>query len=163
MDEIKKILAPADLSSLSKAGVAYALKIGASSRDAEVIIYNVITVEETPFPHAVSEWVESHLTLPKVKKTLAERQKQLATFVAENFAEFLARTRIRQDVEIGVPYKKILEKAARERADMIVMCSHGGTGLLHMLIGSVTEQVVRRALCPVLTVPAREVKPPEES
>jgi universal stress protein A len=161
VDEIKKILAPADLSNPSKAGVAYALKIGASSREAEVIIYNVIPVEETPFPHAVGEWVDSHLALPKVKKTLAQRQKQLASFVAENFAEFLTKTRVRQEVEIGVPYKKILEKAAREAADMIVMCSHGRTGLLHMLIGSVTEQVVRRALCPVLTVPARELKPRE--
>jgi universal stress protein A len=163
MDEIKKILAPADLSNLSKAGVAYAFRIAASSKEAEVIIYNVITVEETPFPHAVGEWVDSHLALPQVKETLGERRRQLASFIEENFAEFITKARIRQEVEIGVPYKKILEKAAAEAADMIVMCSHGRTGLLHMLIGSVTEQVVRRALCPVLTVPAaRQSKPTAE-
>jgi universal stress protein A len=154
MDKIRKILAPADLSPLSKAGLAYALDIARSSKDAEVIVYHVITVDETPYPHAVGEWVDTHLDLPQVQKLLHERKQHLASFVAENFAEFIEKLRIRQEVEIGVPYKKILEKAALEAVDMIVMCSHGRTGLLHILIGSVTEQVVRRALCPVLTVRA---------
>ncbi len=159
MDNIKKILAPADLSNLSTVGVRRALEIASSSEGAEVIIYNVITLEETPYPHAVVEWVASHVEGPQIRKTLEERKRLLANFVGENFADFIPKIKIREEIEIGVPYKKIVEKAVGEGVDMIVMCTHGRTGLLHMLIGSVTEQVVRRAPCAVLSVPpAKEVK-----
>lgn len=158
MNAVKRILAPADLSNLSTVGVCRALEIADSSEGAEVIIYNVITLEETPYPHAVVEWVASQAEFSPVRETVEERRTLLAQFVVRNFADLISKIKIREEVEIGVPYKKIVEKAAAERVDMIVMCTHGRTGLLHMLIGSVTEQVVRRALCPVLSVP-----PPREA
>jgi universal stress protein A len=152
MYKIKKILAPVDLSKLSKLGLSYALEI-ANSQEAEVVIYNTITVEETPFPQGDEEWVATQTELPKVKKTLDRRKKQLERFVADEFADFSNNKRVRLEVEIGTPYKKIVEKAKQEGVDMIVMSTHGRTGVLHMLIGSVTERVVRRAPCPVLAVP----------
>jgi nucleotide-binding universal stress UspA family protein len=152
MEKTKKILAPADLSTLSKVGVRYALEF-ARSQGGEVIIYNVITAEETPFPQAIEEWVAKQADLPQLRKTVEERKERLAEFMRENFADHLAAITVREDVEIGTPYKRIVEKATKEGADMIVMCTHGRTGLLHMLIGSVTEQVVRRAPCAVLSIP----------
>jgi Universal stress protein family len=65
---------------------------------------------------------------------------------------------VRHDVGFGVPYEKIVEKAAEENADLIVMSTHGWSGLFHALIGSVTEKVVRLASCPVLSI-----RPLEES
>ncbi len=53
---------------------------------------------------------------------------------------------------IGSPAHAILEMADRENADLIVMATHGRTGLFRMLMGSVAEEVVRKAKCPVLTV-----------
>jgi nucleotide-binding universal stress UspA family protein len=153
--KIKKVLAPVDLSSLSKLGVRYALEI-ANSQDAEVVIYNVLTVEETPFPQGAEEWVAKQTDVPKVKKTLERRSKQLERFVADEFASFTSNNRVRLEIEIGTPYKKIVEKAKQEGVDMIVMSTHGRTGVMHMLIGSVTERVVRRAPCPVLAVPPPE-------
>lgn len=155
MFKIKKVLAPVDLSSLSKLGVRYALEI-ANSQDAEVVIYNVLTVEETPFPQGAEEWVAKQTDVPKVKKTLERRSKQLERFVADEFASFTSNNRVRLEIEIGTPYKKIVEKAKQEGVDMIVMSTHGRTGVMHMLIGSVTERVVRRAPCPVLAVPPPE-------
>jgi len=157
MENIRKILAPVDLSSLSKEGVRCALQI-ARWQGAEVVVYNVITVEETPFPQGDEEWVAGQADRPRVKKTMDERKKLLARFVQENFGDMLPDLKIRREVEIGTPYKKIVEKAAQEGVDMIIMSTHGRTGLMHMLIGSVTEKVVRRAPCPVLSVP-----PPEKS
>jgi nucleotide-binding universal stress UspA family protein len=52
----------------------------------------------------------------------------------------------------GDPAEEILRLAERERADLIVMSTHGRTGLSRMLMGSVAESVVRRAPCPVLTL-----------
>lgn len=157
MEQIKKILAPVDLSNLSKAGLRYALDM-AQPQGAEVIIYNVITVEETPFPQGDEAWVASQTEVPKMKKTLEERRRLLDAFVAESLGGLMATTPLRQQVEIGTPYRKIINKATEEDVDMIVMSTHGRTGLLHMLIGSVTEKVVRRAPCPVLAVPPPKSK-----
>ncbi len=157
MGNVKKILAPVDLSKLSMIGVRRALEIAVSSDGAEVIIYHVIPLEETPYPHAAEEWLASHLELSEIRKAIDKRKMMLARFVGETPADMTRKMRMRQEVEIGVPYKKIVEKAIEKEVDMIVMCTHGRTGLFHMLIGSVTEQVVRRAPCAVLSVPpARE-------
>jgi nucleotide-binding universal stress UspA family protein len=153
MDRFKKILAPVDLSILSKTGVSYALEIAMSTAGGEVLVYNVIPPGETPYPQAAAKWFATHLDLPQLRKTLAERQQLLANFLEENFAESIANVRIRQEVGIGIPHRKILEKASAENVDVIVICTHGRTGLRRMLIGSVSQQIVRRAPCPVLTVP----------
>ena len=152
MNKIKKILAPSDLSNLSKAGVRCALEM-AGREGAEVIVYNVIAVAESPFPNADEEWVASQVQHRMVKKALEDRKRLLATFVEKDFTDIITKIKIRQEVDIGIPYKKIVEKAVEEGVDLIVICTHGRTGLLHMLIGSVTEKVVRLASCPVLSVP----------
>lgn len=56
----------------------------------------------------------------------------------------------------GRPDEVILELARREGTDLIVMGTHGRTGLSHVLLGSVAERVLRRAECPVMTVPPVE-------
>lgn len=53
----------------------------------------------------------------------------------------------------GVPSHRITETAQEQQVDLIVMGTHGRTGLRHMLIGSVAERVVRHASCPVMVVP----------
>jgi nucleotide-binding universal stress UspA family protein len=67
-------------------------------------------------------------------------------------------------IEIGNPIQKILHSAAETGCDLIVMGTHGRTGLHHVLMGSVAEQVVRKAPCPVLTVkkPLRHEPPSGE-
>jgi nucleotide-binding universal stress UspA family protein len=55
-------------------------------------------------------------------------------------------------VEVGPAAEKIIEAAKDKDADMIVMATHGRTGLSHALMGSVAEKVVRQSLCPVLTI-----------
>jgi hypothetical protein len=56
---------------------------------------------------------------------------------------------------MGAPATRIVEEAQQGAYDLIVMGTHGRTGLSHMLIGSVAERVVRTSGCPVLTVPAK--------
>ena len=58
---------------------------------------------------------------------------------------------------MGSPSLKIVETAEAEHVDLIVMATHGRTGLSHLMVGSVAERVVRTAPCPVLTIrPAAE-------
>jgi universal stress protein A len=56
------------------------------------------------------------------------------------------------EVATGPAYLAITELARRHEADLIVVATHGRTGVLHLLLGSVAERVVRTATCPVLTV-----------
>jgi nucleotide-binding universal stress UspA family protein len=60
--------------------------------------------------------------------------------------------RVRAFVRSGDPRSQILDHAAREGVDLIVMGTHGRTGAAHLFLGSVAERVVRAASCPVLTV-----------
>ncbi len=59
---------------------------------------------------------------------------------------------VRTRVRVGKPYQVIAHEARGRKADVIVMGTHGHTGVARMLIGSVAERVVRIATCPVLTV-----------
>jgi universal stress protein A len=149
MEKVKRILAPTDFSDLSRAGLGYALEM-ARNLNAEVIVQHVIPVGE--------DWFSQHKEFSPVRNLLAEQQRLLDQFLRDNFAESINLVEIRQKVEVGVPHANIVDMAAREEVDMIVMSTHGRTGLRHMLLGSVTEKVVSRASCPVLVIPAIDRK-----
>jgi nucleotide-binding universal stress UspA family protein len=87
-----------------------------------------------------------------------EREKQLDEFLRKHHLE-AKNVKIRREVVVGIPYEKILVKAAEEKVDAIVMATHGRSGLAHAFLGSVAEKVVRLAQCPVLTIrPAANVE-----
>ena len=109
----------------------YALEL-ARGWGAEVTVYHVANAAELASYKAYS-----------MEDLLNKHRKTLGQFLNDNFAELLPLVEVRQKVEIGSPATNILEEAEREGSDLIVMSTHGRTGLAHMLMGSVTEQVVR--------------------
>lgn len=141
--KIKKILAPTDLSEPSRAGVRLALNLAKSKR-AEVLIYHVIGASE--------EWLARHDDFYSPNQLIEKHKRILARFLKASFGDSLAELSVRQEVDFGVPYEMIVAKANKEKADLIVMSTHGWSGLLHAVNGSVTEKVVRTASCPVLSV-----------
>ena len=154
MEKKKRILAPTDLSELSEVGVRSALEM-ARTRGAEVIVYHVIGYAE------INVHDEAFYSKSLAELLLKERKRLLAKFLRESFADIIPQVTIRQEVEVGVPHKRIVEKAAEEGAELIVMSTHGRTGLLHMLVGSVTEKVVQWSACPVLSI--RPMKEPRRT
>lgn len=160
MKKLRKILAPTDLSPLSCAGVRYALEL-ARSEGAEVIVYHVIGHEEAG-PYYIGyplEWLCSR-AFRLARDLRARHQALLDNYLRENFSELISEARIRREVEVGIPYKRIVEKAAEEEAGLIVMSTHGKTGLPHIMVGSVTQNVLRYAPCPVLSVrPPQHARP----
>ncbi len=74
----------------------------------------------------------------------------------------LARHPVELRVLIGTPFERIVETATGERIDLVVMGTHGRTGLSHWVTGSIAERVVRLAPCPVLTVKDRAHQPPSD-
>ena len=63
-----------------------------------------------------------------------------------------SQVEVTRRVVVGIPYRKIVDLAEEEKSDLIVMTTHGRTGLSHLVMGSVTEKIVRTAPCPVLTI-----------
>jgi nucleotide-binding universal stress UspA family protein len=134
----KKILAPTDFSELSAGGVRYAYQL-ARDVGAELLVLNVVLLDETN----------------TINKNEIEKHKQrLDEFVSDKIADAASHVRVRKLVDAGQPYGAILDCADNEQVDLIVMCSHGRTGLSRALIGSVTDKLLRAASCPVLVVPA---------
>ena len=149
MKKFTKIIAPTDLSELSCLGLRYALEL-AREQSAEIIVLHVIPIGE--------DWLSTREESAPVRDLMAKERAALDNFLREKFAEFFNLIELRQRVEVGGPYANIAELAEREGADLIVMSTHGRTGLDHMLMGSVTEKVVARAPCPVLSIPAMSRK-----
>lgn len=76
-------------------------------------------------------------------------KKELESFIAQHLESGLHVTPV---VRVGVPADEIVNFARDERMDIIIMATHGRTGLRHIVMGSVAEKVVRSAAVPVLTV-----------
>ena len=147
MAEMKKILAPTDFSELSKLGIRHALEM-ARDISAEVIVYHAVDVG--------GEWKAMRTELGSSHDVIESNRRVLDKFLGDHFADCIDLVEVRQVVEFGAPHKNIVEIAEKENVDMIVMSTHGRTGIDHVILGSVTEKVVARAPCPVLVVPRRE-------
>lgn len=152
MNKIKKILAPTDLSRLSGVGVRYALDLAKES-GAEVIVYHVVSTDEITHSRRGSDDATGGDYSSRSPQLLLERHKQaLARFLDESCADLLPRVTVHPKVDFGRPERSIIDESRRDAVDMIVISTHGRTGLSHILLGSVTEKVVREASCPVLSI-----------
>ena len=139
---IKKILAPTDFSDLSAKGVRYACRL-AKEVGAQLILINVVLLDE-------SNIIDKH--------EMGQHKQRLDEFITRIAADVGGELKIRKVVDAGQPYGTILSCAEKERVDLIVMSSHGRTGLSRMLIGSVTDKVLRGSPFPVLVVPSGQEK-----
>lgn len=153
MEKIKKILAPTDFSELSQVGVRYALNL-AKGFGAEVTLYHVVSYEElVHYGETMKEDSVGSITFHPRDSVLEKYQLALHRFLEERFSDLIRSVKILEMVELGTPDLNIVEQAKKDGADLIVISTHGRSGLSHMLLGSVTEKVVRHAPCPVLSIP----------
>ena len=152
MNRMKKILAPTDFSEHSRAGVGYALKL-ARELGAEVTVYYAVSPEELMrYSKEMQEKLAHTVPLSPGDEPLKKYEVAMERFLSDYFSDIIPGLTIRRKVEFGEPYKNIVGEAEKEGVDWIVICTHGRTGLLHMVMGSVTEKVVRHAPCPVLSI-----------
>jgi nucleotide-binding universal stress UspA family protein len=146
---ITKILAPTDFSEDSARALEYAEEI-ARKFGAEIVM---IHVDQPLAPVIIAPEFGTGFDMGAVSR-LAEEQRLLAQRELDTIASRLreAGLKSRGLLKVGAPFLEILTAAHSENADLIVMGTHGRTGLAHVLMGSVAERVVNRANCPVLTV-----------
>lgn len=141
---LEKILVPIDFSVYSKKAADYGI-ILADNLSAQIDFIHII--EHDIHPSFYSAGIESIFEVDKdLKQRVIQNMKE---FLEDQFPEDLAVNFI---VKEGIPHKEIVEYAKDSSADLIVISTHGLTGLEYILLGSTTEKVVRWANCPVLTV-----------
>jgi nucleotide-binding universal stress UspA family protein len=153
MDQIKKILASTDLSELSLVGVRYALNL-AKAIEAEVLIYHVVDYE-TLTRYGQRSTAPSSFQPPD-HHFLERHQGALSQFLKDHVSDLTSVT-FGTKIELGTPHQSIVDVAKSEGCDLIVISTHGNTGL-RMTIGSVTEKVVHTATCPVLSIRPQEAQ-----
>jgi universal stress protein A len=146
--QIKRILVPIDFSHSSRKALDYAIDF-ARHHQAEIILIHVIE----PLNYALPRY------LPEPTVLLEDQRREASMQLAEFEAKVLKRyPHCRSEVHFGVVYQVIVDVARKLGVDLIIIATHGRTGLAHLLMGSVAEKVLRMAACPVLSV--RTLSPP---
>lgn len=144
MELIKKILVPVDFSPYSQSALKYA-KSFAEKLDAEIIC--VYVIEPLIFP---ADFSMGQISFPVIDAETTERAKNEMNSLINN--EFGETNSIKSIIRTGKPFIEINEAAREINADLIIIASHGHTGVEHLLFGSTAEKVVKKAPCPVLTL-----------
>lgn len=138
----KKILIPTDGSETAQHAIEHGIKL-AKALDSRVIGLYIVDISAFVGLHAEGIW-------QNMKELLKEEgNKTLSAF--ENSAK-KAKVKYEAILREGVPSEDIVKVAEERGVDLIVMGTHGRSGLDRFLLGSVTEKVVRSASCPVMVV-----------
>lgn len=145
MIRLQRILFPTDFSEFSNCARDYACAL-ADQFQAELHVLHVLMDVALMLPEP-----SSAMMLPQ--NYLAE-QKQAAEKALEGAipAEWSKGKRVVHATRMGNPFVEIAKYAKEKEIDLIVIGTHGRSALMHVLLGSVAEKVVRKAPCPVLTV-----------
>jgi nucleotide-binding universal stress UspA family protein len=145
MIDLRRILVPTDFSKSSANALTYAVAF-AEKFGAQVHLLHVVQDLALFIPEAV---MITPPLAPPIDQFVAAAREALDRAIRGLNKPGLT---IHPEVAEGVPYEEILRLARERNMDLIVMGTHGHTGLAHVLLGSIAEKVVRRAPCPVLTV-----------
>ncbi len=148
MNEIKRILFATDFSESSDFSIKHAL-LFAKKFNARLYILHVVNE-----PVDLSGFYVPHISFEKLEEEIAEgARKMMESFCVKHMKGF-------DDYETmvvsGIPFNTILDRADEVKADLIILGTHGRTGLDHVLFGSTAEKVVRKSKVPVLTVRIEE-------
>ena len=145
--QLKKILVPVDFSEFSVKALRYAVRFAEQFGALLVLVHVVEPVhypESVIIPPAMEQANQERLKLARSALAEFARKRVPATITVEAFTR------------LGQPFSEITAASAELNVDLIVIATHGHTGLKHLLLGSTAERVVRLAPCPVLTVRAHE-------
>ncbi len=145
MIAIKKILFPTDLSDAAAEAQLYACAL-AEQFGAELHILSVMQDIAMVSPDPNMPWVIPASSLEEIRTSLETSLKAIPD------PEWSAGKTVYRVLRTGTPFLEIVRYAAEQDIDVIVVGTHGRSGLTHMLLGSTAERIVRKAPCPVLTV-----------
>jgi universal stress protein A len=142
--EIKTILFPTDFSEGAANALKYAVDVAKRYGAKLHILHVIYDIAKA------SGWYVPHISMDQMYKDIeVGAKKELERFGLEDLSGFKD---IERTVSTGVPHEVIVDFATKNKIDMIVIGTHGRSGIDRILFGSTAAQVVRNAPCPVLTV-----------
>jgi nucleotide-binding universal stress UspA family protein len=152
---LEKILVPVDFSDCAKEGASYASAF-ATKVGADLLLMHVT--------HPADFTASDPNVVPPDWSDLVETARLAAEDELDQMVNFLSLTGISAETEVavGTPGEKLIERTKQPDVDMVIMSSHGYTALRHLFLGSIAEQLVREARCPVLVVPSHHRQLPAE-
>lgn len=163
--DFKRILCPVDMSPFSQGAIKLGVKLAQNS-NATLYLLHVI---DNPFDELyLSSITQADPALLDLYRDEPAKRAQIMNATLEHSQVLLKQfchewveqlPKVRYLVANGNPFEKILDAAKDHRIDLIVLATHGRTGVKRLLIGNVAEKVVRHAPCPVLTLKPRVTKP----
>jgi nucleotide-binding universal stress UspA family protein len=151
MVKLKKILCPSDFSENSQEALQYAIHLMLHDDDATLYMVHVVDSRVFDYNGPVYEQEPYVTKIALDQSTREQLEKKLLDEVPEEI-----QNRVETTILFGVPFLEIIKSARENDIDLIVIGTHGRTGLAHMLIGSVAEKVVRKAPCPVLSIKSKK-------
>jgi universal stress protein A len=162
--EFKKILCPVDLSSFSLEALKLAASLARSSNAALYLLHAIDNPFDELYMSSIGQADPALLGLyqrrPLKRAEIVAATERHSQVLLKQFAhDWVSRLpKVRYLIKSGNALEAILDAAAERRADLIVLATHGRTGVKRLLIGNVAEKVVRHATCPVLIVKPRAVR-----
>lgn len=159
--EFKRILCPVDLSSFSLEAVKLGVKVAESSAAGLYLLHVIDNPFDEIYLTPITEADPASLALysseptkrAKILKAMVDHSEVLLKQFCHEWVGHLPK--VRYLIASGDPFEKIVDAAEDHIIDLIVIATHGRTGIRRLIIGNVAEKVVRHALCPVLTVKPR--------
>jgi universal stress protein A len=152
-EQITHILVPVDFSEHSESAIRYATMLAERLGGTAELLH----VVEDPFVSGAWSAEAFSPNIPElVDQIVADARLRLDALKAAAASEIVTLT---ANVVTGQPARAITDRAREGAFDLIVMGTHGRTGLSHLFLGSVAERVVRTAPCPVLTVRGTTPRP----
>lgn len=144
----KTVLFATDFSAGSDFAFQYALSM-ARKFDSKLIIVHIINE-----PVDLRGFYVPHISFDKLEEEIEQgAEKLMDKFCRTHMSDF---NNYESFVLPGIPYDEIINKAVESEADLIVLGTHGRTGLDHVLFGSTAEKVVRKSPVPVMTIRVQE-------
>ncbi|MHB8906614.1 MAG: universal stress protein [Melioribacteraceae bacterium] len=140
---IRNILAPIDFSDYSKNALKYASQF---AKEFNAKLYLIYVVEPMIYP---ADFSMGQIAIPSTDVDLHARAEEELNNLAKTIDPSL---KVETTIRTGKPFVEIIEEAKEKDIDLIIIASHGHTGVEHLLFGSTAEKVVRKAPCPVLTL-----------
>ena len=152
IQNVKKILAPIDFSEHSMNAMRSAMEL-AKDLGAEVHLVHVIAPHNHFIPLPLATNVEQSRELAREAAMLEQAEEELAHFKKDEFGD---SKKVTTFAVIGHPVQKLVDYAKEQSIDLIVMATHGRSGIEHVLLGGTTERLVRSSPCSVLVIRARQ-------
>jgi nucleotide-binding universal stress UspA family protein len=137
------IVFPTDFSARSAVAADWVARL---TKDPGSEVHVLYVVEE---PHIYTSLDMGPIPIPSVEELTASAEKRMAAYVGEHLKKL---PKVVTRVLVGRPAEAIVKYATEKGATMIVMTTHGYSGVRHVLLGSTTEAVLRHAACPVLSI-----------